>query len=252
LREYAGMRLHVLVIPFSLAMLSVPASAQQQRITTVPVAGATVLRLNVTGDVELVPDATIPGVQIRSLSAAGAAPVRISSVRTGKRLDLSFTGPARSLLPFTASGDAYRVSYPAGLPLDLRQFSGAVRIVEPAAAVQIYDADGSISVERPRGTVVAQADQGSVTVTAARAQIELTSGNGDVHASLAPDWRGSEIRLESTAGNLILTVPPGFQGRYDLATASGRVINPFRSIAGKPLVFMLTERGNVIVRMPAK
>ena len=55
------------------------------------------------------------------------------------------------------------------------------------------------------------------------------------------------MRLESSNGNLHLSVPAGFRAHYDVSTGSGHVSNPLRGVARAPLVFMLAEQGDVSI-----
>ena len=85
----------------------------------------------------------------------------------------------------------------------------------------------------------------------ARGMVELTCGNGNANATLAHNWAGNLIRMESSQGNLTLNVPQAFRGRFDLTTAQGTVTNPLRTTPHAPLVFMLTEQGNVTISREA-
>jgi len=44
-----------------------------------------------------------------------------------------------------------------------------------------------------------------------------------------------------------LAVPAGFKAHYDVTSGSGHVSNPLRNAASSPLVFMLTEQGDVSI-----
>jgi hypothetical protein len=246
------MRLAPLSFAFLAALTVVPLAAQQQSVAHLSTANVSVLRLSVTGDLVLKPEAGLREVQIVGEFYPGRPPLNVQSTRSGAQLDITLRGPERSALPFGPSGHAFQVTFPAGLRLEVRQFGGSVRLTNPAAPVEIYDADGDIAIDGPRKPVVAEADSGDVSVTAARAGLELTAENGRVQASLAPGWSGNEIRLESTAGDLLLSVPQGFAGDYDLTSGSGKITNPLRSEPHAPLVFMLSERGNVTVTLDSR
>jgi hypothetical protein len=133
------------------------------------------------------------------------------------------------------------------MKVDLREFDGRVHVDRVTAPMQIYSANGPILVDEAHSALTAESDQGDVTVTSARDMVELTCGNGNASATLAANWAGNLVRMESTRGNLTLNVPVGFHGRFDLTSAQGTVTNPLRTTAHAPLVFMLTEQGSVAV-----
>ena len=214
----------------------------------IPVGNATGVRLNVTGSVHLTPVSGISSVRFHVVDyGPSTPPISISTSRTGARLNVTITGPSRSLLPFVgATGYQLEVSYPANLHVDLREFSGNVHVAGVTAPMELYDADGAVTVDDAAAPLTAEDDTGDITVASAHTSITLTAGTGNVNVTLAPGWRGSLVRLEASNGDLHLHVPPGFRGRYDVS-AGGHVSNPLHSIPRAPLVFMLTEQGDATI-----
>ncbi len=224
-----------------------PAAAQQTATRHIALGNANLLRVNVSGDLTLVPDANASDILIVGSAPVGSPPLRVESTRTGRRLNVALSGPARSPLPFTASGHSYRLTYPAGLRIDVREFAGGVTIAHSRAPIVIYNANGPIAIADAAGSVTVEADNGSIRATGVRAPISATTGTGDLRVVLERGWRGREVRLESSNGNVSLAVPPGFRGHYDLSSGNGAVSNPLPSDPHGALVFILTERGNVAV-----
>lgn len=235
---------------FALATTMLPAFAEPPNDRNVFLNGASVLVLDVrAGDLTAVPDPLLKIVQIHSHSsgAASAGP-KFTIARRGKELLVTIDGPGPAVLPFAGgSGHVYEVHYPPALALRVRQFGGAVEVVRPQAPVEIYDESGAITVTEPRASVAALADSGNVNVSAAHGPVELTAGDGNVEAQLATGWSGRLVKLEASSGNLHLAVPQNFRARYDTTAGTGTVTNPLRSESRAPLVFMLTQRGNVTV-----
>jgi len=243
------MTLRLLPIITILATFCVANANAQVSDREYPTAGTTQLRLNVSGPVHLMPATDARSIVFHVVDFGPSVPaIRFTQTRLGRRMTISVTGPAEALLPFTgASGYELQVRYPSSMQLDLRQFAGKVQADGLVAASQIYDANGPISIAGALGPITAEADNGSIDLIDAHANVMLTSGNGAVEAQLAADWHGKLVRIESSNGALGLTVPAGFRARYDLTTSNGKVRNALRAVKGAPLVFMLTESGDVSV-----
>lgn len=230
--------------------LAMPVAANAQATDQdVPLNGATDLRLNASGNIHLIPVAGMRVVRLHVVDFGPSVPaMHFTNSRIGKRITVSITGPDRSALPFNgATGYQVEVSYPTNLRLDVREFSGNVAADGITSATQIYDADGDIAVAATSAPLTAEADSGKIDVANAGTTLSLTTGTGPVSAHLAPSWRGSEIRLEAQNGALALFVPNGFRGRYDLTTTQGSVHNLLHAQKGAPLVFMLTEQGDITI-----
>ncbi len=215
----------------------------------IPTLHAATVRLNVSGSVRLIAASGISSIKLHVVDyGPKVPPLHVTTSKTGTRLTVSVTGPSQNILPFDgASGYELQITYPSAMKVDLREFAGRVHVERVTAPMQIYSANGPILVDDALSALTAESDQGDVTVGNARAMVELTCGNGNVNATLAPNWAGNLVRMESTQGNLTLSVADGFRGRFDVTSAQGTVTNPLHTTAHAPLVFMLTEQGNVAV-----
>lgn len=215
----------------------------------IPTLNATTVRLNVSGSVRLIAASDVSSIKLHVVDyGPKVPPLHVTTSKTAARLTVSVTGPSQNILPFGgASGYELQITYPASMKVDLREFAGPVHVDRVSAPMQIYNANGSILVDDALSALTAESDQGDVTVSNAHGMVELTCANGNANATLAPNWAGNLVRMESTQGNLTLSVPEGFRGRFDLTSAQGRVTNSLPTTAHAPLVFMLTEQGNVSV-----
>lgn len=238
--------LAALAAPFLVAGLPAHAQTLDRDVST---AGATTLRLNVSGSVRLIAASGVSTVKLHVVDyGPKIPPLRVTTSKTGTRLTVSVSGPSQNVLPFAgASGYELQITYPSSIKIDLREFAGAVHVDRVTAPMQIYNADGAILVDDARSALTAESDRGDVTVTSASGMVELTCGNGNASATLAPAWSGNLVRMESSQGNLTLNVPPGFRARFDVTSAQGTVTNPLRTTPHAPLVFMLTEQGSITV-----
>jgi hypothetical protein len=214
---------------------------------TVPVARATVLQIQTGGgDVTLVPGDS-KGTSVRVVAEqSGSAPMpHMTSSHPLNRLVVAITAAGTSMVPFAASASMrYTITYPARMRLDVRATSGSLQLANPAAGVEIYDANGSVSIAQPRAAVTVENAHGDIAVTNARAAIDLAADTGNVTASLAQGWTGSEVRMQSGTGDVRLAVPSNLRARID-ATAGGTVHNAFgKSTARRPLVWLYAAAGN--------
>jgi hypothetical protein len=230
------------------ATFAAPAGAQVSD-RTFAIAGATDFRLNVSGNVHVIPSASAQAITFHVVDYGPPIPaMKFVDSRSGRRITISVSGPSQQIYPFNgASGYEIVVTYPANLRLDLREFSGHVQADQLVSSTQLYDANGSIAIDGARGPVTAEADLGAIDMSGARGSVQLTTGNGPVSAQLAAGWRGTLVRIESSNGALSLSVPPDFRGDYDLTSAAGAVHNALKTVKGAPVVFMLTQNGSVSV-----
>lgn len=211
--------------------------------------GATTVRINVSGRVHVIPDAQVRSVKIHVTDYGPKVPaLTFENARSGKRLDITIHGPGQNILPFVgATGYEVEIRVPANTQIDLREFSGLVKVDSVTAPSQYYNSNGNIEIADARAKVTAEADSGDISVTAAHGDLSLTTGNGRNTASLASDWRGSLIRMEASNGAMHLSVPDGFRANFDVTAANGKVSNPLRSSGKKPVVFMLSQQGDITV-----
>lgn len=233
----------------ALAATAFPAQAQLPPGTNVSVNGARALEIDANaGDISVVPDPLLKVVQVFARSGRSNVRVPLEISHPPELLRIAIDGTAPSLLPFAGgNGREYEVRYPPAMRLVVKEYGGNVRVGNAVAPIEIYNANGNIVVGEVRSHVTALADDGNVYVAAAYGSVDLSAGVGNVDVVLGPGWSGSLVRLEAAKGNLHLTVPSGFKGRYDATTGRGTVTNPFHSVLRAPLVFMLVENGNVTI-----
>jgi hypothetical protein len=241
-------RLFALPLLAALVVSQAPAVAQVVD-RDFPLGGAGMLRLNVSGHVHILTDGPRGTVKVHVVDYGPSLPaLKFNGIRSGARFTLTISGPTQSVLPFVgASGYETDVHVPSNVRIDLREFGGRVRVDNVTAPAQYYDANGSIEVADSRAALTAEADNGNIIVGAAHANVMLTIGNGTSHATLARDWSGNLIRMEASNGAMTLLVPQNFHGNFDVTAANGKVSNPLRSMGKTPVVFLLSQSGDITV-----
>jgi hypothetical protein len=214
----------------------------------VPLLGATILRVNISGDVRFTPDAAVRTVAVHADSKNAPSKFSLSATRTGSRLTLAISGPQRAVLPFGgASGTAYEIVYPAHLKLDVREYAGDVSIDRPVAPVDVYDAQGDLRVDGAQSSVTAEANYGDIVVSKTRGAVDVAADTGDITVDLAPDWAGDSVRLQAAKGDVRLNVPPAFRGKFDVSAGQGSISNALRYDPNGIPVFIVVRTGDVTV-----
>jgi hypothetical protein len=238
------------------ATLAQETSASQ----TVPLFGDTTVEVDVdNGGARFVPIATSTeetGVVIKSTATGPASTsLPVQSTRSGKRIIITLgRGGGASQLPFVAKSQvAYEIDYPARMKLIVHAFGGDVDVMNPTTAVVVSQAGGDVVVESPRAPVSVDDQSGNVTVHKAVAALDLAADAGNVIADLDGAWLPRSIRMESAAGNLVLTVPQSFKARVDASSQNGAVHNALPQTAmtaSGPPVWLYAERGDVTIGYP--
>ena len=239
-------RLFALPLLAALVVSQAPAAAQVVD-RDFPLGGAGTLRLNVSGHVHIMTDAPQGTVKVHVVDYGPSVPaLKFNGVRSGARYTLTISGPTQSVLPFVgASGYETDLHVPRNVKIDLREFGGRVRVDSVTAPAQYYSANGNIEVADARAALTAEADNGNVTISSAHGNIMITTGNGASHATLARDWSGNLVRMEASNGNMTLLVPSSFHANVDVTAANGKVANVLHSSGKTPVVFMLSQSGDI-------
>jgi hypothetical protein len=244
----------VFLLATALAALSAAHAVAQSNDQDVAVSGASEVRINVSGHVHIVPDNAAQSVHLHLVdNGPSTPPMKVTSSRVGSRLSITITGPSASLLPFLGpTGYEVRITVPANLAIDLREFDGHVQVDRVSSPTQIYNAEGSVDVTSASAPLTTEADAGNITVGSSNNTLNLSTGTGNITAAITSDWHGRQIRFEASNGNIALTAPPDLRATFDLTTDNGTVTNPLHSTPRAPSVFMLAQQGNITVSTPAK
>lgn len=232
-----------------LVAVALPARADTMLDRSVDRGGAKILEVEAGGQqIVLTPSSDLSTVEVRVDQDKSATVPTMQASRQGNRLAVSLKPPSGApLIPFVPSSAAtYTITYPSDMRLDLRLSTGNVQITKPSASVEIYDENGNINVDDPRATITAESAHGNVSVTGALAPVDLAADNGDVAATLAPGWSGNEIRMQSAAGTVRLTVPKGFRAKVDASSDGGTVHNTLDGATARtPFVWLYSLKGDV-------
>lgn len=202
-----------------------------------PLSGATQINVQVeSGGVHLIAAAGIRTVTIRT---GGNAPPRAEVSRLGKSsIAIAITGHQPVHLPFvqgTAAPMDYEIVYPANV------------------RIEVYDLAGDITVDDSRQVVKIETNSGTITANNAHGPLDLADDSGSISASLAPDWKGDSIRMQSGGGSVRLTVPRTFRAHVDADSGQGQVrvsLPRQNTTAKRPFVWLYTTKGDISITSP--
>lgn len=246
-------RLSALAVPCAVLLALMMRGAAPAAIDSVlPASGAGVLEFDVRGgDTSFVSEAAgIKTIHVQCNADVAAPQV----ARKGRHMTVTLGGGAgRSSLPFVTSENlGYTIAYPASLKLIVHSYAGNVEIVRPVSPVEVLVTAGDVHVVAPRSTATVDSSSGSVLVEQAHGALDLSTDNGNITADLDNAWSGGSIRMESAAGDVLLTAPPEFHARIDASTENGKLRNALagrRPVASDPFVWLYTLRGNVTLAL---
>jgi hypothetical protein len=202
----------------------------------IPLGGANQINLQIeSGGVHLIAAAGIRTISVRTITSGSAQP-RVDVTRVGNStISLALTGHAGIRLPFAlgpASKIGYEITYPANVRIEASNLSG------------------DVTIDNERARVDVQTNSGTIVANNAHGDIDLAADSGSIDVTLAPDWKGSSIRMQSGGGTLSLSVPPEFRAHIDADTDDGKLRNALagaRSNARRPFVWLYTVKGNVSI-----
>jgi hypothetical protein len=157
--------------------------------------------------------------------------------------------PRVSALDVVSSSGNVSVSNPSA-PLGIRAQSGGVLVDRARVPVTVMTSSGNVVVNGATAALCAQTRSGDVRARDIGASLSLTSSSGDQRVTIAPTWSGTSLALQSTSGNIDVSVPRGFRGVLHATTRSGDVRNVARlptTLTGAPSLDVATTSGDITI-----
>lgn len=158
---------------------------------------------------------------------------KVSVTRSGGDVTVATVCGGRANFVFWSiqnCGADYQITYPKSLRVSVTSVNGDVLVIDGAAPVE------------------AQTTNGDITIRAASSDVTAESHQGDVVASLAASWKGTRIDMQTTFGDVRLSVPDGFHGGVDAHTLAGDVDGASLLHGGPPTADLSTTFGDVDIR----
>jgi DUF4097 and DUF4098 domain-containing protein YvlB len=138
---------------------------------------------------------------------------------------------------------------------------GNIAVTGAKGTIRFHTGDGNIRAEQLDGTVTADTGDGNVTIAGRLEGLEAQTGDGNVEITADSRSRmGSEWKVQTGDGNIVLNLPDGIGADLDAHTDDGRITCDF-SVAttgkaestrlrgpmngGGPLLEVRTGDGNI-------
>ncbi|QJW99565.1 sigma-70 family RNA polymerase sigma factor [Frigoriglobus tundricola] len=162
-----------------------------------------------------------------------------------------------------SEGASAEIRVPPGAALNLRTSNGVVKLAGGSGRVTVHTSNGTVHVKDSKGSLNLVTTNGGIFVTGASGGVELKATNGpiDVQAEKAlvkAQTSNGSIRftgslidgkhaLETSNGNIVLTLPASAQFRLEARTSHGRVVSDFSGGSKES-----AERGSLDATIGAK
>lgn len=113
--------------------------------------------------------------------------------------------------------------------LHIEKAGGDVDLDQAPEGAWVSTGGGHIRIGRAAGAVDASTGGGGIEIGPVAGSVTAGTGAGDVHVTLA-DAPGDEQNVEITSGSgrILVDLPPGFEGSFELETAYTRSSAPTR------------------------
>ncbi|UCG42554.1 MAG: DUF4097 family beta strand repeat protein, partial [candidate division WOR-3 bacterium] len=120
-------------------------------------------------------------------------------------------------------GASFDVTMPAGIAVDLKTANGEVNVVGTMSDVEVKTTNGGIMTDETLGRLTLHSTNGDVTVTDHQGSAEAGTSNGDIDCSLELPEPTQSADLETTNGQVTLTLPADAAVTFDARTTNGSV-----------------------------
>jgi hypothetical protein len=165
-------------------------------------------------------------LQIDTVNTPGSVAIRVvrpSDFRGGRGARFRVKVPRKTVLDqISTTNGAIQVLGGTG-PARLRTSNGAIRVEAVAGDVDVRTSNGSVEVTDVTGEVVAHTSNGHIRVDNVRGGLQAGTSNGGITASVAPNQDVRPIRLDSSNGNIDLTLPANFTNGVRASTSNSGI-----------------------------
>jgi hypothetical protein len=189
------------------------------------------------GDVhfEASSDATIRvHARLHASSASDLSRMDISVRTDGDVVRIASVFPRHSIFNWSGSNDS--IDYDVAIPRGVR--------------VTVSLAAGDVVVDGLEGPISAHDSFGDIQIHGVSQDVTAGTRTGDIEVSLAPGWRGHELELWTTVGDVTLISPPGLRARVQAHTRIGDVrgATTLGGSAADPWISLASTIGDIEVQ----
>jgi len=126
----------------------------------------------------------------------------------------------------TASGDVNVTSVDG--PTRIDSSSGDVTLKDIGGAVHVHSSSGGVDLDRIRGSLDAYTSSGDIDAHRLAGDVNLVASSGSVDAEFSSFSAVRLVRMESSSGDISLTVPRGVGFKVEATTTSGSIDSNLR------------------------
>lgn len=101
--------------------------------------------------------------------------------------------------------------------VELESMGGDVRVAKAPRGARVSTMGGAIRIESAREFVEAETMGGDIRIAEVDGRVEASTMGGDVEVTVV--GAGGPVELESMSGEVVLTLPAGFSGDFDVEIA---------------------------------
>ena len=105
--------------------------------------------------------------------------------------------------------------------------NGDVRVGSGAGEVSASTGNGEVNVAGARGAVRASSGNGRIDIATAEGPVRASTGNGRIHVSMDALRGEGDLEFSSGNGDIVLSLPDGFDADLEATTGSGRIESDF-------------------------
>jgi hypothetical protein len=120
----------------------------------------------------------------------------------------------------------YYIQIPRQTTLDLKTSNGEIRIRGVTLSIEAGTTNGDIEIAGG-GPIDASTTNGSIELVDVSGNVEGSTTNGNVRADLNRLAASDAVALESTNGNVTLTLPGDVKAKLEASTTNGKVTTSF-------------------------
>lgn len=129
-------------------------------------------------------------------------------------------------------GASFDMMMPAGIAVDLKTTNGAIGVTGTMADVDVKTSNGSVGTDGTRGQLTLESSNGAMTVKDHIGSATVGTTNGGINCNLNLPEVTQSADLETTNGNVILSLPADAAVNFDASTSNGSVtVEGFASVS---------------------
>lgn len=147
--------------------------------------------------------------------------IRILSIYPKKQKEIGFWALVGNAV--RSANIHYYLQVPRETSLDLSTTNGSIRVRAVQGKVDVATTNGDVDVSAVRGALGARTTNGEVRLARIEGSADAATTNGSIAVEMATLPARGAMQMETTNGNIALTLPREVHGDLEAQTTNGRV-----------------------------